>query len=387
MKNKTSLIKCAAVIAALLCSMQVPTRAITVVDAQNKQPISSAAVFNNKGSIIGFTDADGIFSADTPSDFPLNIQCLGYEYGKASSNDMTVEMAQRSYKLPEVTVKPESKDIMRVVCYQRSFITAKYEDKCNSTIEEGFFDIFIPLNEKLKKMKGLNKRRTLKTHRYMCFTKKNDTDSFAYNTKPGNMHELSTEMAGLKPETDIVEPESLQQLESGTAGYYKKPYGTIVCTKTPQTFQTETDYVKEHIKPGKNCYSPNVLKSLGATTDFYKYTGKTIFRTNSKHSYGYQDIIISSCSFVMDLRGKWFKRILNTDDTIKVKGFDEVYCADIEYYTADEFTQMTSEKKIPPYRKDIPENVQPLDPAQQRIVDRCNQIRMLQKDTPTDKNE
>ncbi len=387
MKNKTSLIKCAATIAALLCSIQMSTRAITVVDAQNKQPISTAAVFNNKGSIIGFTDADGFYSAGNPSDFPLNIQCLGYEYGKATSNDMTVEMAQRAYKLPEVTVKPESKDIMRVVCYHRTLETLKYEDKCNSGIEEGFFDIFIPLNEKLKKMKGLNKKRALETHRYICFTKKNDTDSFAYNNKPGYMLELATETTGLKPDMDIVEPESLQQLESGTASYYKKYYGTIVCTKTPQTFQTETDCIKEHIKPGKNCYSPNVLKSLGATTDFYKYTGKTIFRTNSKHSYGYQDIIISTCSFVMDFRGKWFKKMLNTDDTIKLTGFDEVYLAEIEYYTAEEFTQITSEKKIPPYSKSIPENVQPLDPAQQRIVDRCNEIRKLQKDMPTDKKE
>ena len=387
MKNKTSLIKCAIVIAALLCSSQVPTRAINVVDAQNKQPISSAAVFNNKGSIIGFTDADGFFSADTPSDFPLNIQCLGYEYGKASSNDMTVEMAQRPYKLPEVTVKPESKDIMRVVCYHRMFFTAKYDDKCNSTIEEGFFDIFIPLNEKLKKMKGLYNKRALEAHSYTCFTKKNDTDSFAYKNKPGNVLDMASEMFGLKPETDIVEPESLQQLESGTASYYKKRYGTIVCTKTPQIFQTELDYVKEHIKPGKNCYSPNILKSLGATTDFYKGTGKTIFRTNSKHSYGYQDIIISSSSCVMDLRGKWFKKALKTDDTIRATSFDELYCADIEYYTAEEFTQMTSEKKIPPYSKSIPENVQPLDPERQRIVDRCNQIRKLQKDMPTDKKE
>ena len=82
--KKCKLFKRMAAIAALLCSAHVQTYAITVIDASDKQPLVAAAVFNCKGSMIGITDAKGAFDANNPADFPLNIQCLGYEYGEAT---------------------------------------------------------------------------------------------------------------------------------------------------------------------------------------------------------------------------------------------------------------------------------------------------------------
>lgn len=376
--KKCKLFKRMAAIAALLCSVHVQTFAITVIDASDKQPLVAAAVFNCKGSMIGITDEKGAFDANNPADFPLNIQCLGYEYGEATDNAQTIEMIMRSYELPEANVNANSRDVMRIVCFQRHGGTAKYGDTNMNIVVEEFFDYFVPLKDKLKGVKNLKKKRSLEVHNYECHTLKNGTDSLAYNE---NSDHLIAKVAGswsASRGVRFTEPDSLQKLESGCDSIYKEYDGTFICNKNPRTFTTEIDGVKEYIEKGEKCYSPIPLKLFGLTADFYQLYHKEIYRTNSSHKYRVQDLIVSSGTYRIDLRGKWFKKALKTKDTIKLNGFSETYPIDFEFYSAEEYKKMTKDKTIPPYRNNVPEYVLPLDPVRQNIVDRCNEIREQQ---------
>lgn len=376
--KKCNLFKRAAAIATLLCSLQVQSYAITVIDASDRQPLVAAAVFNCKGSMIGITDAKGAFDATNPADFPLNIQCLGYEYGEATDNAQTAEMILRAYDLPEANINANSRDVMRIVCFQRHGGTAKYGDTNMNIVVEEYFDYFVPLKDKLKGVKNLKKKRSLEVHNYECHTLKNGTDSLAYNENSDHLIAKVDGSWSASSGVRFTEPDSLQKLESGCDSIYKEYHGTYICNKNPQTFTTELDGMKEYIKPGEKCYTPGVMKIFGLTLDMYNSYDKNIYRTNSSHKYRVQDLIVGSHTFRMDLRGKWFKKALKTKDTIKLNGFSETYPIDFEFYSAEEYKQMTKDKTIPPYRNVVPEYVLPLDPVRQNIVNRCTEIREQQ---------
>ena len=115
MKRKHIVIICMA--AAALCARVAVARTV-VVDASDMQPLAGASVFDNSGTLVTITDADGAFGA---VGLPATVRCLGYEAAVTGpSAPDTLALRTASYELGEMTLNLAERDVLRLVCYVRA---------------------------------------------------------------------------------------------------------------------------------------------------------------------------------------------------------------------------------------------------------------------------
>ncbi len=135
--------------AGLLCKAQ-----IQFVGAQNKLPIPSLNIYNEKGALIGFTDKTGVTqfldNGVKKQKLPLaiTVQHISYEtktFSLVSLDDKQLYFLEpRAQFLKEVTVNAKPKEVVVLKGYFRSLETFDHQHKYFS---DGIVEFYIPLKK------------------------------------------------------------------------------------------------------------------------------------------------------------------------------------------------------------------------------------------------
>lgn len=136
-------------LAGLLCKAQ-----IQFVGAQNKLPIPSLNIYNEKGTLIGFTDKTGVTqfldNGVKKQKLPLavTVQHISYEnktFSLVSLDDKQLYFLEsRPQVLKEVTVTAKPKEVVVLKGYFRSLETFNHQYKYFS---DGIVEFYIPLKK------------------------------------------------------------------------------------------------------------------------------------------------------------------------------------------------------------------------------------------------
>lgn len=102
---------------------------LTVLDEEDSSPLGAATVFSNSGTILGITDKNGTLYIDSESSFPLTVRYLGYQPQTCGAEKSVVKMRHIEIPLQEVVVTPSDRQVMRLICYVREYISGVTDRK------------------------------------------------------------------------------------------------------------------------------------------------------------------------------------------------------------------------------------------------------------------
>ena len=355
---------------AIACFAQIPgNAAINIIDACDRQPVVAASIFNNKGVLLGISDENGSFLSAKPSDFPLSVQCLGYEFNTVESDGSTIELLSRSYNLPEALVSDKSRDGLKILLYIRELSTFIADGDTTLVISENMADVILPTRPKIKGFKGHNKAQILNKRNFARYIKHDGTDSIARDIDTGAMSMIS--IISSIDTLSLVETPRLRTVASGFDTIMTKKNATIIYRKSQSSYTQSYDplWGKENHK-----VSPSVLKLLGMTIDINEAFNNKSFYRNDSGKYRIQDMIQETYSISALAKGKLWKTVFHAKSDILLKSLIEIYPVDFEYLTLEECKELSKEKNIAKPDFIVPQNVSPLDATMQSIVDRAMKL-------------
>lgn len=340
-----------------------------VVDAQDKNPISSACIFDAEGNMIGVTWLDGDFTNFPESVYPITIRCIGYEQLVIERPEQkTWEMTPIAYELSEVVIVPVKRNILKQIFYVREYFSMYTDNDTVTTFKEHMAHRFAPATEDAK-FSGSTSLRVLDTHHYSRY-KLADKDSII--TDPKATFPSMITVLDLNDE-DVTAHESFKE-SSSMPKIYEEPGKSgiaLIQKQNAHTFTTIEDVLSE--KKGHK-YSPIALKALGMGMEFNQLYTTHIYRANDKGIYQIKDLLEVSLVMEADGTGKLLRKIYNSDKPVDIRCMIEIYVVDKEYLSQEEAKE---EYKNPPTSVEfvIPSTVPPLNEATQRIVDRTHALR------------
>lgn len=338
---------------------------ITVVDKEDSSPLAYATVFANSGVIIGLTDDDGKIEVQSANDFPVIIKCLGYEPFICYSNETCAEMAHSTYSLKEVTVTPVDRPVVRVICYIREYVSGATGTDTVMNYNEHMGDFFLPLRKKVKGFKAKSSPRFLTSNLYSRMSNSDGLDSiFVPEYRDDSFcWEMMVNMPSGVPETDKIKSGAKTDSIPGKHGIKH-----IFRKNDSSLYSIQTDYLAD----SKNHkISPFIFKLLGFSIDFDELQGSWVYKANNKGRYTPADIVSGTFSLSVLGRGKWIKKAFNSDTPIQMYSFYEIYPTDIEYLTVQEAKDLINNAPTE-VKMTVSPNARVLDPAIQRMVDKCN---------------
>lgn len=360
-----------AILLACICTT-ISIKAFTVVDASSGDPVVAASVFDARGTILGITDEKGKFATDASTRFPLSIRCIGYSNTEArSAADDVILMDFCSYQLPEASVT-DYRDGLKVTCYIRNYITVVADNDTIISFAENMADVVLPTRKKIKGFKGHDTPRILNTRSYTLYARSNGTDSVAGSEEPDNSICSNIVLISKLDTVTWKETKRLRDMEMGFDTMKVNKNATMVIRKTPSTLTFNGDVLagrENHI------YSPNALKFLGMTTDFYEMYRSDTFYRNSGYRYRLPDLFQRCYSIGATGRGKMWKYYYKAKNNVDLKMSVEIYPVDFEYLTVEECKELDKNKKYAgkiDFR--LPANVPPLDPVTLRLVEQVNAL-------------
>lgn len=338
---------------------------LRIVDASDRTPIGAASVFDASGNMIGFTWNDGTLSEIPESAFPITISCLGYDLLVIDTPaEKEWGMKATAYELEEVVIIPVERNIMKQTFYVREYFSMNSKTDTITTFSEHMAVRYVP-TKKGTKFKGNSSFQILNSNNFN-------------RLKIGNVDSI---MSG----ADIKTISFLDIIEIND-----KPLSA------PASFKTSDNSPKIHEKPGK--YAPvEIMKQKGRTFTYtedaladkkdhkwaplpFKVIGFGVelnqfffthaYRVNKEGVYLPQDL--TEASFVMEAegRGKYFRKMLKSEEPITIRTMVEVFVVDRDYLSTEEAKEES--KNLPKnVQFVIPETVPPLNAATKRLVERA----------------
>lgn len=345
------------------------SREIILLDGNDDAPIIGASVISANGMIIGTTDENGRIAVKS-NDYPLSVRCMGYEaLMQPSQNADTLFMHPASYALSEVVVSPTDRPITRVVTYAREYCTGSTPDDtlqfyCEYMLEYYFAD---------GKVKGYDKSHKSSTtravRRYGRIVKANELDTIMRPKYDDDITALSfmSNMAFVPYERkDLTDAMKAGALADTVQGKYFPKY---IYRLNNGYFTIDCDVLSDY---KTHSFSPWFFKIMGMTMDIQKGNWTLIYKQNDGGVYGITDFIYSSGNLSILGKGKLLRKMIGVSDAIEINCYIEQYPVRIERLTVDEYKEC---KKTYYERREvfqIPDNVQPIAPAIQSLLDRVN---------------
>lgn len=331
-----------------------------VVDAVDNSPIASASIFDGSGNVVGFTTPDGDFSAVPDSEYPITIRCMGYEpLTIACPENKEWQLKPLFYELSEIVVDPSKRNVLKQTLYIREYYSLSSKTDTITYFIEHMAERFVPIT-KQGKFGGKTSPRIINTR---CYTRHKiaEKDSFSVASKTNIPPILS--FLDIKDKI-ISAPESFK---GKTDILYEKPGKSgmsMIYKQNSQIFTMIEDYLAEK-KSHSASFFP--LKVLGLDISLNQLITKYIYQVNDKGEYMPGDLLEGTVSVQGDGKGKYFRKILNSDEPILIRLVVEAYVADNEYLTKEDAKE--DYKNKPSYIKfEIPSIVPPLTPAIQQLV-------------------
>ena len=334
-----------------------------VVDELDNSPIIAASVFDASGNILGLTDENGNLPVHTPNHYPLTIRCMSYEPQIVASPTDSIGMIACSYDLDEVVVIEGERNVLKLTCYVREYLSMTTKNDTTISFNEHMVDVFIPRHKKAK-FKGRYTPRVLKSRHY-TLDKFNGKDSVSTsNNEPIWINLVKIDS------TTIYEPKSFKSSNNivKSDSVRGKYYLSTISRKTPSTYFVSEDKladVKEHK------LSPWILKVLGLSIDFTKFYATKTYLPSNNGAYKAEDLICTSMAMDAIARGKFFKKSAKSDENLDVKMLFELYIADREFISADEAKAQCKERPNN-VTFTIPKSAPKLDAKILSLIKRCN---------------
>ena len=347
-------------------ALAVRADSITLVDETDLSPIAGATVISDNGLIIGQTDKKGEINVSR-KDFPLSVRCFGYETLTVKAGTDMAKMVPAKYALGELVVTPIDRPIKRVLTYAREYTTGATKKDTVQMYSECMLEYFITEGKVKGYRKSDRKRSSRNIRRYARIVKNGMKDSLA---RPASGEEIGVisfvETFPNVPNNKIKEPESMAKGAKADT-IYGDYYPRFIYSKGNGIFKRLYDMLsdnKEHI------WSPALFKMVGITSDFYKVEHIQAFKENDKGVYDVNDFLYDVHNIHLMVRGRLIKKSLGVKDNIEIDSYIEQYPVLIESLSVEEYKELKESRNDTQIEFMIPELVQPLAPAVQRLVDR-----------------
>lgn len=295
---------------------------------------------------------------------------MGYEaLSQSNLNVDTLFMDPASYTLNEVVVTPTDRPITRVVTYAREYCTGSTPNDtlqfyCEYMLEYYFAD---------GKVKGYSKSHQssnpLAVKRYGRIVKGNELDSVMRPKYDDDITTLSfmSNMAfvpyGKRELTDAMKEGALTDTIQGK--YFPK----YTFRLNNGNFSIDCDALSDY---KTHSFSPWFFKMMGMTMDMKLGTWTLMYKQNDSGVYGITDFVYNTGNMRIIGKGKQLKKMIGVTDAIEINCYIEQYPVEIERLTVEEYKEQ--KKTYYEHREDfkMPDNVQPLAPAIQNLLNRVN---------------
>lgn len=354
---------------ALSIGPKIFSNAIVLTDSTDRTPIIGASVISQNGMIIGITDDNGRIEVK-PNDYPLSIRCMGYEaLTQPNQNVDSIYMTPASYTLKEVVVAPTDRPITRVVTYAREYCTGSTPNDtlqfyCEYMLEYYFAD---------GKVKGYSKSHQsshmVAVKRYGRIVKGNELDSVM---RPKYDDDITT--LSFMSNMAFVPYEKMELTDAMKAGavadtVHGKYFPKFTYRLNNGYFSVDCDALSNY---KTHSFNPWFFKMLGMTMDMKQANWTMMYRQNDRGVYDLTDFIYNTGNLCIIGKGKLLKKMIGVTDAIEINGYIEQYPIEIERLTVDEYKEQ--KKTYYEHREDfkMPDNVQPLAPAIQKLLNRVN---------------
>lgn len=339
---------------ALVLFVSLPAKAFVVADAEDHAPLGGVAVMSANGSILGFSDAEGVFRAAIAS-FPVTVHCLGYEEAKLSGTVDTLFLAPKSFELDELVIQPVERPVLKLNCYIREYTTAAFGSDSVIIFSEYMADYFL-VEKKIKGFKPGNNSPNIKVMRQRVRQKNAAGLDTIY--RPSAKDEIMSwvVICTLDPMRKTA-PDSVMK---GSAAVSMGKYGPFSTTRVSgNRLINSRDILADH--KGHH-WSPLFLKVMGFTIDATEMIEKEIYLVDENGNYGPNTLQMATFSMEMTVKSKWIKKMVHTKDPIKTYSVIEVYPLSYRYLTQaeakeeeGEYTQRDIEQS--PLAPPLPPNI------------------------------
>lgn len=344
----------------LFASVCQAAEVIKTVDADDMMPVQGATVFSKSGVILGITDRNGEIKIDNEQYFPILISSIGYSQVTVSDNQQKViKLVPAVYELAEVVVNAEEHPVKHVMCYIREYLSGTPNNDTLIFYNEHMADFFLT-NGKVKGFKSRNTPRILASNLYAKICKQEVGDSVF---KPQRRDEMFT-WDNLASLPDIVLAPGKVLTEGKTHAELPGKYSTKeIAHLSPTTFTYQLDILADH---KDHTMSPAIFKLIGCTIDFTELLNTYVFERNDDNIYNIEDLISATVNMKVVGRGKWLKKIFNSDNSVNLYASYEIYPVSTEYLTVEEAKECL--KDSPAINMQRSPNCQPIPEEIQEIV-------------------
>ncbi len=365
MKRKHIVIICMA--AAALCAREAVARTV-VVDASDMQPLAGASVFDNSGTLVTITDADGAFGA---VDLPATVRCLGYEAAVTGpSAPDTLALRTASYELGEMTLNLAERDVLRLVCYVRAYTGLTTDADTMASYVDYMVDYMLPVRP-LKKYKGRGTPRVLARRGAARLTDAQGRDSICADNR--ELNDMWLQLATLPMPDDNGEykriPDSLQGRTAIDTVFGK--HGPAVVRKvSPDLYQVTVDALadkKDHH------FAPWFFKLIGFSIDLTDILSSAAYVPEAGGVLKPENLVMRTFTMKAVASGKFFRKALKSATPALMRTYYEIYPADREYLTVAEAKEADKDK-APTSDFIIPSAAAPLDPATLRMLEHAEVV-------------
>ncbi|MDE5785457.1 MAG: hypothetical protein K2H98_02900 [Duncaniella sp.] len=346
--------------------------AVTFADRFLNETVPGVVVVSGFGDILGISDADGKISVDE-SDFPLSVRSLGYEAATVKEKSDTVYLTPATYSLGEVIVTPVDRPITRVLTYVREYINASVYPDTMQCYNQYMYEYFITDG----KVKGYNKSdasgRKRNVISYSRYLDEDGDNLYGPGEDPdAEIFSLAHLMAKI-PTNVIHAPEAIR---SGAKDFtvQGKYYPEYAWRKSNDLLIVDHDLLAGN---KNHTLSPLAFKIIGMTTDITEMRYSHAFRHNDAGQYDIYDYLYGISTYHMSLKGKIFKKALGIKEAVEMDGYVEYYPVLIQHLNVDEYKALKKEKGRT-IEFIYPDNVPPLLPAVERLVERVDQKKITQ---------
>lgn len=363
---KNSLLFLIFLLTIIICS----AKEIIVIDSNDNSPLNGCTVISSNGLILGSTDSNGSINADD-KDFPLTFKSLGFSTKFVEDNFIdTVFMEPADYPLQEVVINPGDRPITRVLAYIREYCTGATNKDTLQMYSEYMFEYFFADG----KVKGFDKTHQTGISRYVQrygrIAKSNGIDSVMRPKYGDNMTAISfVDNMAFIPNEQKEETEILKHGQQNIDTIWGKYYPKFVYRKTDKNFFIDCDALSDH---KEHKVSPWFFKILGMTMDMYKAEWSVMYHNNGTSQYNLNDFIYGIYNISIKGKGKQLKKMIGVDDVIDIDCYMELYPVEITYLTTEEYKEIKKEYFDRKSELIRPENLTPIPPSVQSLVDRIN---------------
>ena len=335
-----------------------------VVDVMDNSPVSSAAIFDAQGNVVGFTSSEGDFSDIPESDYPLTIRCIGYENIVVEQpKDTVVQMIPMIYELDEAVISA-SRDVMKQTFYVREYFTISSATDTITHFLEHMCDRYVPVSKKVKFKKNDLRYRNTRSYKYYQI---DDRDSIAVSNKPDSKSLL-----------DLLDAEEVDASESfkgqmGVNRYYEKKGKSGISHSRKQNEHTFTEY-KDGLAGEKDhaINLPWLLRMLGVSMEAHQAYMTHVYKANDAAVYQPKDLIQAGVVVELLGKGKLLRQMVNSDIPVKIHFSMEYYVVSREYLSKDQAKEEYKAKNLKvPF--EIPATVPQLSEATRKIIQRAEQ--------------